>query len=214
MATRSTTARVALIAFLVAAVPIVARQAPGGASGLKLSAPIHHLFDDRLAREPMIVEHPTGTLFVAGYGMLNRPTNVETPNLWKSTDGGKTFIRVNVGTTEQGALGNSDVDLAVAADGTLYFVSMTFDRIAGHQILMRNSRPRHAPGSFTWARAVVNGEHRAVIELTGRRGASGVKGQSMTGRHRLQMSVLPNVAGHAVAGAGFAIGLPSTSDCR
>ena len=150
MATRSTTARVALIAFLVAAVPIVARQAPGGASGLKLSAPIHHLFDDRLAREPMIVEHPTGTLFVAGYGMLNRPTNVETPNLWKSTDGGKTFIRVSVGTTEQGALGNSDVDLAVAADGTLYFVSMTFDNRVNEGVNINIGVSHDVGATWTW----------------------------------------------------------------
>ena len=112
---------------LVAAIPIVASQVDRGATTLTLNAPAHHIFDDRIAREPMIVEHPGGALFVAGYGMTSFPTNVETPNLWKSTDGGKTFARVNVGTTDQGALGNSDVDLAAATDGTLYFVSMTYD---------------------------------------------------------------------------------------
>jgi hypothetical protein len=117
----------ALAGLLGVVIPILATQAGTTAKALILSTPIHHLFDDRLAREPMIVEHPSGVLFVAGYGMLNRPTNVKTPNVWKSTDGGKTFTPVNVGTTDEGALGNSDVDLAVAGDGSLYFVSMTFD---------------------------------------------------------------------------------------
>jgi hypothetical protein len=151
MATRSTTARsFALIAFLAATVPIVAMQAPGGASALKLSAPTHHLFDDRFAREPMIVEHPSGALFVAGYGSLNRSSSVGTPNLWKSADGGKTFILVNVGTTEQGALGNSDVDLAVAADGTLYFVSMTFDNRAIEGVNINIGVSHDVGATWTW----------------------------------------------------------------
>jgi len=73
------------------------------------------------AREPMVVEHPDGTLFVSGYGE-------KTPTLWKSLDRGASWNRVNVGTETSGAIGNSDVDLAVAPDGTLYFVTMVFDR--------------------------------------------------------------------------------------
>lgn len=71
-------------------------------------------------REPMIVEHPGGYLFVAGYG-------ANTPSLWKSADGGKTWAKVDVGTVEAGAIGNSDVDLAVGPDGTLYFATMVYD---------------------------------------------------------------------------------------
>ena len=73
------------------------------------------------AREPMIVEHPSGAQFVSGYG-ASRPT------LWKSRDRGATWRRVNVGSEAQGAVGNSDVDLAVARDGTIYFVTMGFNR--------------------------------------------------------------------------------------
>src|SRR4051794_35808584 len=62
------------------------------------------------AREPMIVEHPDGTLFVAGFG---EPA----PTLWRSRDAGATWTRVDVGTEADGAIGNSDVDLAVARDG-------------------------------------------------------------------------------------------------
>jgi hypothetical protein len=59
---------------------------------------------------------------VAGYG------NESTPTLFKSGDGGASWQPVEVGTQADGALGNSDVDLAVAPDGTLYFASMTYDR--------------------------------------------------------------------------------------
>jgi len=54
---------------------------------LSLSAPVDHL--DVVAREPMIVEHPDGTLFVSGYGaafMSGKKTDEAT--LWKSRDGG------------------------------------------------------------------------------------------------------------------------------
>jgi hypothetical protein len=38
-------------------------------------------------------------------------------------DGGNRWTRVNVGSEADGAIGNSDVDLAMARDGTLYFVT-------------------------------------------------------------------------------------------
>ena len=78
-------------------------------------------------REPMIVEHPNGMLFVSGYGSpdFNAPQTV--PRLWKSADHGKSWTLVNVGTEADGAIGNSDVSLAMAPDGTLYFATMIFD---------------------------------------------------------------------------------------
>ena len=76
-----------------------------------------------LAREPMVVETARGTLFLAGYGS-NNPN--EMPRLWRSDDHGKTWSRVKVGTEAEGAIGNSDVDLAVAPNGTIYFASMGF----------------------------------------------------------------------------------------
>jgi hypothetical protein len=104
----------------------------GGATvekGLILDDPVHHI--DVLCREPMLVEHPNGSLFVAGFG--SQITGVDPdapPNLWRSDDRGQTWRRVDVGSTADGARGNSDVDLAVAPDGTLYFVPMGFDRSA------------------------------------------------------------------------------------
>ncbi len=92
---------------------------------LVISDPVDHI--DVLAREPMVIEHPDGTLFVSGYGQPGTPE----PKLWKSSDRGATWSRVKVGTEADGAIGNSDVDLAVGPDGTLYFVTMGFDRKVG-----------------------------------------------------------------------------------
>ena len=78
-------------------------------------------------REPMIVEHPDGTLFVSGYGSPDGTPPQTVPRLWKSTDHGETWSATSVGTEAEGAIGNSDVDLAIARDGTIYFATMIFD---------------------------------------------------------------------------------------
>ena len=93
------------------------------ATTLVMTGPFDHL--GLRAREPMVVEHPDGSLFVSGYG---EPT----PTLWKSRDGGRSWTTVNVGTAADGAIGNSDVDLAVSRDGTIYFVTMGYDVKAGN----------------------------------------------------------------------------------
>ena len=100
------------------------------AKELAVTQRVEHL--DKVAREPMLAEHPQGALFVAGY-WEPRPT------LWKSQDRGATWSRVDVGAEAEG---NSDVDLAMAADGTLYFMTMVYDRKAneGQQISMGVSR--------------------------------------------------------------------------
>lgn len=74
-----------------------------------------------LAREPMVALHPSGALFVSGYWD-------PVPPLYRSTDLGATWSRVDLGTAAAGAAGNSDVDLAVAPDGTLYLATLVFDR--------------------------------------------------------------------------------------
>ena len=80
----------------------------------------------------MLVEQADGTLFLAGYagGVYAGNTGVQqvVPRLWRSMDHGSTWSAVGVGTEADGAIGNSDVDLAVAPDGTLYFATMGFDR--------------------------------------------------------------------------------------
>ncbi len=96
-------------------------------NGLRLISRNDHL--DSLAREPMIVRHESGALFVAGYASQITGTDwTAPPLLWRSDDDGESWDRVDVGTTSDGAQGNSDVDLAAGPDGTLYFLSMGFNR--------------------------------------------------------------------------------------
>jgi hypothetical protein len=118
---------------------------------LVLSEPSHHLFADRMAREPMFVEHPSGALFVSGYGTPTGSTELP-PNLWKSVDRAKTWTIVDVGSPAQGAVGNSDVDLAMAGDGTLYFASMTFDRKTNQGTDINVGVSRDTGATWTWTR--------------------------------------------------------------
>lgn len=99
--------------------------------------------DSPVAREPMIVQHPNGTLFVTGYGGGH-------PNLWRSTDRGVTWSRVNLGTADNGVIGDSDVDLAVARDGTLYFINLSYDRKADEGTLIAVAVSRDAGATWKW----------------------------------------------------------------
>ena len=108
----------------------------------------------------MVVEHPNGTIFVTGYG-------APTPNVWKSTDRGATWTTVNVGTEAQGAIGNSDVDLAMAPNGTLYFIAMSYDRqkYEGTQIAIGASRDVGA--TWTWTQlSKTRYDDRPWVEVT------------------------------------------------
>lgn len=77
-----------------------------------------------LTREPMVAEHPNGDFYVTGY-----ENSGISPKLWKSTDQGKSWIKLDTGTLEQGADGNSDVDLIIDKDGVIYLLSMKYTRI-------------------------------------------------------------------------------------
>ncbi len=77
-----------------------------------------------LAREPMVCEHPNGTLFVSGFR-----NGSDSPQLWKSNNEGRTWQEVDVGTAEQGAIGNSDVDLFIDKKGNIYLLNMTFTKL-------------------------------------------------------------------------------------
>lgn len=95
-------------------------------------------------REPMLVQHPNGALFVAGYAVASQ-------GVWTSTDLGKRWTPIRFDGNAAGLIGNSDTDLAVAPDGTLYFASMTYDRrvFEGTQIAIAVS---HDAGiSWSWS---------------------------------------------------------------
>ncbi len=124
--------------------------APAAPTALTLGAPVLHL--GQLAREPMFVEHPDGTLFLSGYG--SQVTGVDprsVPFLWKSVDGGATWVAVDVGTAADGAIGNSDVDLAIAPDGTLYFAAMGFDRSAFEGVHVAIGASRDGGATWSWS---------------------------------------------------------------
>ena len=112
------------------------------ASALSVIQQVDHI--DALAKEPMIAELPDGSLFVSGYGQPG-------PKLWKSADHGATWSRVNVGTEADGAIGNSDVDLAVASDGTLYFVTMGYDRVKLEGTHIAIGTSRDAGATWKWS---------------------------------------------------------------
>ena len=99
---------------------------------------------DTLAREPMLVQHPNGTVFVTGYNRIR-------PRLWKSADLGATWVEVNVGLPRDGAIGNSDVDLAVAPDGTMYIVQLTFDLAAREGVQLALAVSRDAGATWRWS---------------------------------------------------------------
>lgn len=87
---------------------------------------------DRLAREPMLVEHPSGAIFVAGYpSQVSGRDWTVSPRLWRSDTAGKQWRSVKVGRSVDGAQGNSDVDLSVGPGGRLFYASMGFDRGSG-----------------------------------------------------------------------------------
>ena len=121
-----------------------ASDEPAASKTLVATEGVEHI--DRLARESMVVELRDGTLFVAGYdGDLEK-----SPNLYRSRDHGATWDSVNVGSKADGAIGNSDVDLAVGPDDTLYFVAMSYDiqKHEGTRIAVGASK--NAGATWSW----------------------------------------------------------------
>ncbi|MGE0441955.1 MAG: sialidase family protein [Gemmatimonadales bacterium] len=100
---------------------------------------------DALAREPMVVRHPGGALFLSGYSDPE-------PRLWRSDDDGATWRRIPVGDSASGAAGNSDVDLAVGPDGTLYFITMVFDRAALEGVSIQVAASHDTGATWQWTR--------------------------------------------------------------
>ncbi|MSQ98969.1 MAG: exo-alpha-sialidase [Xanthomonadales bacterium] len=143
---------------------------------MALSSPItaqltmlHHIENlGGLAREPMLVEHPSGTLFLAGYGSQITGTDwTAPPLLWRSDDGGNSWFAVDVGTSEQGAQGNSDVDLAVGPDGTIYYITMGFNRQTARGTQISIGVSRDVGHSWVWHRlSTTEGDDRPWVAVS------------------------------------------------
>jgi hypothetical protein len=117
---------------------------PAKSKTLVATEGVEHL--DRFAREPMVVELSDGSLFVAGYdGNLEK-----SPILCRGRDHGATWESVNVGGKLDGAIGNSDVDLAVGPDDTLYFVAMTYDNEKYEGVRIAVGASKNAGAKWTW----------------------------------------------------------------
>jgi hypothetical protein len=145
------------VAFAVACSGQPVVSTPTGPMALALVDSVHHI--DALAREPMVVAHPGGTLFITGY--WDSP-----PPVWKSTNGGSTWTRVPVGTAGEGAAGNSDSDLAVGADGTIYLITLVFDRAAYKGASVHVAVSRDVGEAWTWTRlSATTGDDRPWIEV-------------------------------------------------
>ncbi|MEE4191369.1 MAG: sialidase family protein [Halieaceae bacterium] len=106
-------------------------------------------FEDFQNREPALLELANGDLLVAGFPRYpHEPARA--PSLWRSRDGGAAWARVNVGTPSNGAIGNSDVDLAVAPDGTVYFVTMGYNRTTDEGTHISIGVSKDHGESWTW----------------------------------------------------------------
>jgi hypothetical protein len=104
---------------------------------------------DQAVREPSVVQHPSGVIFVAGYSR-DPGEAADPPNLYRSADAGTTWSPVDVGRVEDGAIGNSDVDLEVGPDGSLYFLTMGFDRSVGEGTSVALGISRDVGTTWTW----------------------------------------------------------------
>ena len=128
--------RAVLILSLAAGCASASRPAPPP-SQLVVAHKVEHL--DTLAREPMVVEHPGGALFVTGY-------NARNPLLWKSADRGATWARVDLARARRagGGLvlaGPGPAELARRADPERPHNRIAAAHDRGHGV--RHARPRH-----------------------------------------------------------------------
>lgn len=143
-----TRARAGLVVLLAAACADAPPPASPGGNTLAIIDRIDVL-DGQALREPMVVQHPAGALFAAGYSRAEEEFT-DPPNLYRSDDGGVTWSRVDVGTVADGALGNSDVDLAIGPDGALWFLTMGFDRSVGEGTHVAVGVSRDTARTWRW----------------------------------------------------------------
>ncbi len=134
---------------LIASGPQLGAQQPSRLTTTSIAVTDTVHYTDVQNREPMVAELADGTLLVTGFPRVPH-LPARPPSLWQSADGGSSWERVNVGAPERGAVGNSDTDLAVAPDGTVYFVTMGFDRTSGEGTHITIGVSRDNAKSWSW----------------------------------------------------------------
>jgi len=132
---------IVLAAALAASGTLAAQQS----ARLVVTSHATHL--DSLAREPMVVQLPSGTLVASGYSQT-------IASAWRSADNGVTWTRIDTRPEANGLLGNSDVALAIAPDGTLYWAAMVFDRSKGEGVAVNVGVSTDDGVSWRWTTAV------------------------------------------------------------
>ncbi len=132
------------LALIVVMLPTAA---PAEDEALALESVVH--FEDFQNREPMVLELGSGDLLVTGFPRYpHEPARA--PSLWRSRDRGETWSQVDVGSPADGAIGNSDVDLALAPDGTIYFATMGFNRSTSKGTHISIGVSRNDGETWTW----------------------------------------------------------------
>jgi hypothetical protein len=135
-------------------------QITGSAPSLRVERRVVHLGFE--ADESMIVEAPGGTLVVAAQGGPWSSDSQYAANpaywnsqwrarLWTSRDHGATWKQAILGPAD-GDIGNSDVDLAAAPDGTLYLASMKWNESAREGLGMAVGVSDDVGATWSWTK--------------------------------------------------------------
>jgi len=132
----------------------------GSAPSLRVATRVTHLGFE--ADESMIVEAPGGTLVIAAQGGPWSSDGEYAANpaywnsqwrarLWTSRDHGATWKQAILG-PDDGDIGNSDVDLAAAPDGTLYLASMKWSESVHEGLGMAVGVSHDVGATWRWAK--------------------------------------------------------------
>ena len=127
-----------------------------------LIAKAQHYYEtgiDGMPGEPMIVQHPDGSLYLGGYVY---PKYVA---LYQSRDLGLNWQKVDLKNENNPELGNSDIDLTIAPNGSVHMAAMHWGDYEGAGISVVSSR--NGTDTWIWNRiSQVLGDDRPWIRAT------------------------------------------------